>query len=507
MARNTLWNILGASLPLVLAVVTLPVLIRGIGTERFGVLAIAWVILGYFGLFDFGLGRATTKFLAEDFEHGRVVEARALFWTSLLLNGALGVLGGLTLGALSPWLVNSVLNVPPVLQVETLHAFYLMAASVPLVTLTTAARGALEARHSFRLLNVLQVPTSALTQMAPLLVLPFSRNLAWLVGALAISRLLGTVVFLAAALRRFEAPLAGPFFVSKRLRELFSYGGWLTVTNVIGPLMVYADRFVIGSLASMSAVTFYATPYEAVTRLWVVPLSLTRTLFPIFSAGREPRRTGDIYPYAVKYLALFLTPVVLAIVVFAPDLLRLWIGETFARRSTLVLQILVLGVLANSLALVPYTLIQALGRPDITAKFHILELPFYLFFLWYGASHWGIVGAAIAWATRVSVDGVLLALYVRIRSRVGYPPTDSRLLHILASISLLLGSGWALSWLTDNLFLKIVLSVVLCALAGYGTWRNLLTRHERERFAVFNRDLIARTTGAYSASGTRRARR
>lgn len=56
--RNTLWNIVGASLPLVSAVVTLPVLIRSIGSERLRVLAIAWVILNYLDLF--GLGPAYT---------------------------------------------------------------------------------------------------------------------------------------------------------------------------------------------------------------------------------------------------------------------------------------------------------------------------------------------------------------------------------------------------------------------------------------------------------------
>src|SRR3712207_2166233 len=78
--RNTVWNILGTALPLLLTLLTFPVLIRSIGTERFGVLAIAWVVLGYFGLFDLGLGRATIKFMAEAFEHGRVVEVRGLFW-------------------------------------------------------------------------------------------------------------------------------------------------------------------------------------------------------------------------------------------------------------------------------------------------------------------------------------------------------------------------------------------------------------------------------------------
>lgn len=506
MARNTLWNILGASLPLVLAVVTLPVLIRGIGTERFGVLAIAWVILGYFGLFDFGLGRATTKFLAEDFEHGRVVEARALFWTSLLLNGALGILGGLVLGASASWLVESVLNVPTVLRSETLGAFYLMAASVPLVTLTTAARGVLEARHSFGLLNILQVPTSALTQIAPLLVLPFTNTLVWLVGALVISRLLGTAVFVVAALRQFEAPLAGSFLASKRLRGLFSYGGWLTVTNVIGPLMVYADRFVIGSLASMSAVTYYATPYEAVTRLWILPHSLMRTVFPIFSAVKEVQRRSEIYVSSIKYLALTLALVVATVIVFAPDILGLWVGETFAEKSTLVLQILAVGFFVNSLALGPFNLVQGLGRTDVTAKFHLLELPFYALLLWFGVRHLGIVGAALAWTARVTLDGLLLLAYVRLTGSV-VPLPERKLMQSLSSSLLLIFGGWLLDRSVDNLMLKTAIWSLVLVIAGYGIWRTSLTPDERSKLILFGRRLAALTVGGDANSRGRKANR
>lgn len=497
-ARNTTWNVIGVGLPLVLAVVTIPVLIRNLGTERFGVLMIAWVVLGYFGLFDLGLGRATTKFLAEDFERGRAADARALFWTSLLSNVALGILGGLVLGALAHPLVDRVLNVPPALRPETLGAFYLVAAAVPLVNVATAARGVLEARHSFGLLNVLHVPTATMTQIAPLLVLPFSTNLTWLVGALALSRLLGATLFVVAALRQIEMPFKGPFLERERLRALFTYGGWLTVSNVIGPLMVYADRFFIGSLGSMSAVTYYATPYEAVTRLWILPHSLTRTVFPIFAADTPTQQRAHIYQGAVKYLALALAPIVATIIVFAPDLLHLWVGETFAKNSTLVLQILAVGVLINSLALVPFTLVQGVGRPDITAKFHLLEFPFYLFLLWYGVQYWGIVGAAMAWTVRVSVDGGLLALYVRLSKRLGLFSMGTRVQTTLALTFVMITGGWALSQLAASLVLKTTVWMLFLVAAAYATWQNVLTPHEQGKCSSFVRTMVTRVSDKHT---------
>lgn len=493
LVRNTVWNVLGTGLPLLLTLLTFPVLIRSIGTERFGVLMIAWVVLGYFGLFDLGLGRATIKFMAEAFEHGRVVEVRGLLWTSLILSVLLGLIGGGVLAALSAPLVREVLNVPAPLQQEATVALYVMACSVPLVTATTALRGTLEAQHRFGLLNVLQVPVSALTQASPLLALPFSKSLTWLVGAIVLSRFLGTAVFLVAALRLIESPFKRPFFLHEKLRKLFSYGGWLTVTNVIGPLMVYADRFVIGALSSMTAVTYYATPYEAVTRLWLLPHSLTRTVFPIFSAGVARQRTR-IYASTTKNLALVLTPVVATIMAFAPELLYLWLGENFARNSSLVLQILAVGVLINSLAMIPYTLVQGVGRPDITAKFHLLELPFYLVLLLLGVRHWGIAGAALAWTIRVSVDGILLASYIRLSRLVSASPTSALLFRTLMFAFLMVSGAWLLSELVSDPVLRVPIWGTCLVVLGFGSWQSLLMPGEREKLIVSVRSIWGRRT-------------
>jgi O-antigen/teichoic acid export membrane protein len=72
------------------------------------------------------------------------------------------------------------------------------------------------------------------------------------------------------------------------------------------------------------------------------------------------------------------------------------------------LQWLSVGVLFNSLAQIPFVLLQGAGRPDITAKIHLLELPFYLLALWLLISEMGINGAAMAWCARAMMDAGLL---------------------------------------------------------------------------------------------------
>src|SRR5439155_3258512 len=65
LTRNWMLNLLGWVVPLSVALIAVPYVVTGLGSERFGVLSLASALLGYFGIFDLGLGRAMTKIVAE----------------------------------------------------------------------------------------------------------------------------------------------------------------------------------------------------------------------------------------------------------------------------------------------------------------------------------------------------------------------------------------------------------------------------------------------------------
>src|SRR3954463_9824331 len=86
LARNTVLNLAGLLIPLLIGVVVIPWIVRGLGLERFGLLSLCWVVLGYFGLFDLGLSRATTKFVAETLSKAETGGLRTLVWTSFVFH-------------------------------------------------------------------------------------------------------------------------------------------------------------------------------------------------------------------------------------------------------------------------------------------------------------------------------------------------------------------------------------------------------------------------------------
>lgn len=411
LARNTILNLVGQIVPGLVALVAIPILIRGLGAEGYGILSLALIVLGYFGLFDLGLGRATTKYVAEYLGREDTKEVPGLVWTSVGVQLLLGTLGGLLLAAASPFLVGRVFYIAPALVGEAKTTFFLLAASLPIVLGTVTLRGTLEAYQRFDLMNAVKIPASAATLLIPAIAASFGFRLPAIVFLLVVAQLGTAFAYLMLCLRVFPALKQSSSFRLKLLRPLLTYGSWVTVTSMVGPVLVYLDRFLIGALVSMAAVAYYAAPYQLATAFWILPAGLVAALFPAFStlgaAGDRPV-LEKLYAHALKALLLTVGPLMLFVVFFAWDILRLWLSADFAEQSSLVLQILAFGVLINSLAWVPLSLLQGLGRPDLTAKFHLLELPLYVGLVGFLVGEMGIVGAALAWTLRAGLDAALL---------------------------------------------------------------------------------------------------
>lgn len=412
LARGTAFNFIGQLLPLVAGVGLMPYIVKGLGPDRFGVLGIVWVVFGYFSLFDFGLGRATTKFLAQWLAKENSAHVPALVWTSIAIQVLLGLVGCLILSAATPLLVSRGLKIPPYLASEARITFFILAMSLPLVLANNSLRSVLEGCQRFDIVNLLRIPSSALVFIIPAVALPFGLRLPGIVLLLVISRLGSAVAHLVYCFRVLPCLRLWPVFNRSVVGPLMSFGGWITVANIINPVLLSMERFLIGSLLSVAMVGYYTASFEAVTKLWMIPASLTITIFPACSGlGAERKKElAVLYFRSMKYLFLILAPISLVLVLFARQIVQLWLGPDFAAKSALVLQILAIGVFINCFAHVPYCFLQALGRPGVTAVLLLLELPPYAVFAWWMVQHAGIAGAATAWSVRAAIEVVLLIL-------------------------------------------------------------------------------------------------
>jgi O-antigen/teichoic acid export membrane protein len=484
LARNTLLNLMGQGLPLLVGVATIPVIVAHLGADRFGILALAWAVTGYLSILDLGLGRATTKFVAASLGRQQLDDVPSLVWTAVSIQAALGLAGTLIFGAIVPFLVEGALNIPPHLVQETKLTFYILSLSVPIVLVSFSFRGVLEAAQRFDLVNAVVGPLGVATFVAPVVSIWLGWGLPGTVGLLVASRALALTAHYSLCIRVFPSLRGLPHFDRLKLRLLVGYGRWSMISlSVICPVFVYLDRFILGAIGSVAAVGYYSAPYEMVTRLSIIGMSLAATLFPTFSAVGSQRPSEAfqrIMTPSIGYLALVLGPILIVVIAFARELLSLWLGNEFSQQGAVALQILAIGVLLTSLGLLPFSLIQAIGRPDVTAKLHLLELPVYLILSWALISRWGVTGAALSWTLRASADALLQLIAALRLSSVSVRSLREH--EFVCRMVIFACLGCAGAWFAAAVFstsLRLVLMALMLLVLGMAAWDYVMKERDR----------------------------
>ncbi len=476
LTRNALYNLIGQGAPLLVAILAIPVLDAELGTAQYGILLIAWMLIGYFGLFDLGMGRALTQLVAERLGDDRIRNIPPLIWTALGLAGAVGVVGALLLAAAAPLVSRYVAaDLSPAEQRDTVTALFILSSAVPFVVSTACLRGVLAARQRFDVINALRIPMGIFTFVGPLVVVPFVPTLSAVMIVLVAGRIAACGAHVYFTVREFPGLRTGLRLRKRLVVPLLKFGGWMTVSNIVSPLMVYLDRLIIGFVLTATAVAYYATPWEVVTKLLIIPSAISAVLFPSISFlhSRSEHQAARVFVTGLKFTALALLPGCLLVVAAAGVGLEFWLGTDYATHGTVPMQLLTLGVFLNGVASVPFALIQGRGRPDITAKLHLLELPLYLVLLFALITPFGLVGVAVAWVVRVGLDlGFLLVL-----SRPYAETMRSEYRKAVSASVLFAGAIFGMIFVAD-LVVAVTSGVVLIVAGGALTWRYLLSIDE-----------------------------
>lgn len=390
-------------------VLALPLLLHELGAARLGVFTLALGLIGFSGLFDLGLGRALTQTVSSALGEGRSVAAvAALVWRVVALLAGFGVFWLVALWLAAPFIVDKFFSLTGGMARETVFGVRMLALSTPFVLAAVGAMGALEGLQQFRLLSLWRMPMSMLQFGLPVAVAFVVSDVGWVIAALAATRVVWMVLWLS-QLRRLLPYTASVPANREDIRHALHFGGWLSVSNLVGPLMVYADRFYLASVFPPATVAYYTVPFDVALRATSLPQTAMNALFPAFAhAQSRPGESARLFAPAIRIIMSLALPATLVAAVLAKPILASWLDASFAASATGVLRLLMLGLFFNSLAHLPYSLLQAHGRADLTAKLHLLELPLFALVLVVGVHAWGIAGAALAWTVRVGIDAGLL---------------------------------------------------------------------------------------------------
>jgi O-antigen/teichoic acid export membrane protein len=251
------------------------------------------------------------------------------------------------------------------------------------------------------------------------------------------------------------------------LHTAFLEGGWMTLSNVIGPVMVVFDRFALTTFVALSVLSTYTIPQELALRAVMLPGALSQTIFPRLAALDAGGDTADaiaqLVDKALRAMLTLMMPVCIAGVLLAQPALALWVGPQFSTAATPLLQILLVGVIGNTIAQVPFGLLQAVGASRTTALIHLVELPIYLAAVWFAIRADGVEGAALAWSGRMIVDALAMMTLARARqpsmlsARGAYAALTSTVACAAAALAMLKGGSMPIAWSLGLVIVSILL--------------------------------------------------
>ncbi len=454
LAKNSIYNLATPVIAVVVTIATVPLFLKLIGAERYGALLLAFVLLGYFGQADFGLGRALTQRLSS-MTDANAEERASVVWSAIAGASVISLLGAVLIYFGADYFFRTSFDASPALRAEVLSGTWLFALCVPVIMLTGVTSGALGGVERFGMNAVGTTTGNVLSQTLPLAVAAFwSNHFTWVLGAAMLGRLLGlapiavsmALVFLRG--QRFNPAMA-------ELMRLFSFGKWVMLSAVVGPFLTMADRLVIGAVLGATAVVAYTVPVQITMRSVMFPMAIIQALFPRLAAQdeHESLRLGKSAVVLVGQLFGF---IVIGVICLAEPLLRLWLGAQLDPRSIPLAQISIVGFWISGLANVPIALIHARGNPRFTAVLHVVQLPIYALLLYGLGIAYGLNGVAVAMVLRFIIDGVPIFY------KAGFISRD--VMGRLAGPALLIGLALAATpWMRD--WIPALLGATLFCLA------------------------------------------
>lgn len=460
-AFNTILNLIGQIIPIAVAFFSIPILLSHIGKDLFGILSLVWVVLGYFLIFDFGVSKALTKFIAEELREGEESNIAHLFWTTITFQIVISAVLGLAAIFIMPILVKTALKIPPEHIAISLRAFSYSILLIPISMTLNSLFCVLEAIRRFDILNIIKIPTVSSIYCIPLICVYFNYSIDKMILSIVFFKVIvlsGVLIITFKLLPLLKKPV-----IQKGItKKLLSYGGWVAAGNLFKPFYMYFDRMIIGSMISMAAVTYYTAPSEIVIRLQIIPTSLILVLFPTFSSIGLNRKEElqQLFIKSTKFLLIIVGFAIVLLIIFSKEVLLIWLGKDFLKNSGIVMNILLIGSLVGIPAGVSNSLLQGIGRPDLQPKVYAAYAPIALLALWALVDNFGIIGAAIYAGFRSLFDMIIFFLLSLRVLMISFDDLKKNLfIHLIlmllgfATVALLIGG-------ISSIMLKIVLAII-----------------------------------------------
>lgn len=412
---NAFFNVISWLVPAIALFVALPITVRGLGTDRYGLLVLVAALTSYLGLMDLGLGAAIIRYISyyRARNEGRPILGIVRF--ALIWFFVAGLVGAAILAIGSPWLVQDVLRIPMDLWPTAETVVRLTAVNFVLVMLLSVVSAIPQGFLRYDINAAVVCIFGTLSAVGPAVLVSWGHGLESIVIFYIVSNAFALALYFYFAARLFrDLPLsAGPPWKTVR-RKALSFAGLSALTNLHVVVASQTTRLIVGIVGGASQAAYYQVPNQLSGNVNAMLNKAASVIFPTgadLMARNDGPAVSKLYLRTSRLLFLVNGSFGLALCIFAAPLLRFWVSELFAQEGATALVIFTITQTINACTMAASNLTMSAGRPGVNLGFSLSNSVITLATVYPLTMRFGVAGAALAGL--LGASNVPFALYYR----------------------------------------------------------------------------------------------
>jgi O-antigen/teichoic acid export membrane protein len=401
--KNILSNVLGSGWSLLIGLVFVPLYIRFLGIEAYGLVGVFVALQATTGLLEFGLSSTISRELARySVWPERSDEARDLARTLEIIYWVTGFLIMAGVFASAPWIATHWVRAETLSKATVRQVVTMMGVTLAFQWPAGLYGGGLMGLERQVLQNGLLAVLGTVRGLGAVLVL-------WLIAPTITvffgwQALVSVIQISAIALMFWRSMPAGSRaarFDIKLLRSVWRFTVGMGATGVVTFLVSQLDKVVLSRMLTLSLFGYYnlSNQLNAATRMFGG--SIFVAFFPRLSAllAKEDGNTlRRLYHSGCQLVSLVVLPASIVTAFFAYEIIRIWTqNETMAHMASSIASVLIIGSALNSMLGLPYALTVARGWASFGFYQNLISGVLLVPVMLVLVARFGGIGAAVAW--------------------------------------------------------------------------------------------------------------
>lgn len=398
-------------------IVLVPIYIRIIGTESYGLVAFYGTLVGSLAILDLGLSTAISRQIAIlRVQQNKEREMKDLVFSVEIIYWCIALLLGLLIIALAhPIAVHWVKAKDlPVAVIE--KAVMLMGAVFAFQFPASIYNGVMIGMERQNPNAVITVIFTTLKAAGVILVL---KMLSPTVEGYFIWQALITLLFTLSlrglvwnklAVKNFKA-----VFSKVQLKTIWRFAAGMTGISLITFFLTQIDKIVVSKMVLLEFVGYYNLAFLLSTVINQIIGPIQPVIFPRFASLVSQNRQSELvalYHKSCRWIAIIVFPIGFTLILFAKEILFLWTkNPTLTMYTAPILRVVAAGTVCNCMLWMPYFYLLARGNTRFTTYQNIIASIILVPLLFWWTAKYGALGASFVWLF-VNVGGVLITIPV-----------------------------------------------------------------------------------------------